>query len=569
MVSARQTVGEQRAESVLDDFQGIDLDINSLRSKFIDPIDRYRSHNAPMVTGNLDQPELVSSIKVQESRAHAFYRMLGLPTIGPDGKFFSPGFGQKYSSTEAKRRDDIVKSIPESVKQIVAQRENKARENSNIFDKSNADASVFSIALSTPKGQKRFVPSTEASMLSSLSEGPKQTQTIKERTDFITTNYKKRDGSEITKTFSTVDHIIAPFMTDPVINGNVDPKSGSASVMIGALFANKSDLEYEPGKYLKRPGLEFVLRLRLRQQNILEQQIENLNQVDLDIFGSWTEVNRDNIREIASAITGQVIDDDDGVKILNGSGNVELHTLNDLVKTLKGVVHLYRKSIERIAEVSSQVMWVPLSNEGGPEYGTDVSTGFVTPKKFISSWTLEQRIRKLENKSSIARRQQEIGENEDDTPLDFSDFTISEFQNVSKIYDQQIQEEKNKRTQLEAEASNALRTVEIIAGEVSGFGIVDILAIYIALWSLDISVLLNLIDDTAVQRIRQSSEWQALRSKALIDRSNSIGNAKSAYETFANRIYSILSYADRLYDREQGSPSEQEGGDVPRDNFGF
>src|SRR5690606_27724572 len=128
MVSTRQTVGEQRAESVLDDFQGIDLDINSLKSKFIDPIDRYRSHNAPMVTGNLDQPELVSSIKVQESRAHAFYRMLGLPTIGPDGKFFSPGFGQKYSSTEAKRRDDIVKSIPESVKQIVAQRENKARE---------------------------------------------------------------------------------------------------------------------------------------------------------------------------------------------------------------------------------------------------------------------------------------------------------------------------------------------------------------------------------------------------------------------------------------------------------
>src|SRR5690606_6315643 len=303
--------------------------------------------------------------------------------------------------------------------------------------------------------------------------------------------------------------------------------------------------------------------------NILEQQIDNLSQIDLDLFGYWTEIGRENIREIASAVVGQVIDDDDSVKILNGAGNVELYTLNDLVKTLKGVVHIYRKSIEKIAEISSQIMWVPLSNEGGPEFGTEVSTGFVIPKKFISSWTLEQRIRKLENKSSIARRQLEIGENEDNTPLTFGDFTISEFQNVSKIYDLQIQDEKNKRTQLEAEASNALRTVEIIAGEVSGLGLVDILAIYIALWSLDISVLLNLVDDTAIQRITQSSEWQSIRSKDLIDRSNSIGNAKDAYEAFVNRIYSILSYADRLYDREQSSPNEQEGGDIPRDNSGF
>src|SRR5690606_15060083 len=94
-------------------------------------------------------------------------------------------------------------------------RERKSRENSNIFDKSSTDASVFSIALSTPKGQKRFATSTQTSTLSSLSEGPKQTQTIPERRDFITSNYKKRDGTEITKTFSTVEHILAPFMTDP------------------------------------------------------------------------------------------------------------------------------------------------------------------------------------------------------------------------------------------------------------------------------------------------------------------------------------------------------------------
>lgn len=569
MVRERQTVGEQRAESVLDDFQSIDLDINSLKEKFINPIDSFRSHNAPIVSGNLNQSELSSSIKVQESRAHAFYRMLGLPIIDPDGNFFNPGFGQKYDKEEIKRRLDIINSIPISMKQIVAKREQGSRTRFEFFDKATTDATVFSIAMSIPKGQRRFTPPVQTSVLSSLNEGPKQTHTITERKEFITSNYKKRDGSEITNTFSSIDHILAPFMTDPVINANVDPKSGSASVMIGAPFVDKINLEYEPGKYVKRPGIEFILRLRLRQQNILEQQTDNLGQVDLEMFGSWTEIGRENIREIASAITGQVVDEDDVSKILDGAGNVELYTLNDLVKALKGVIHTYRKSIERIAEVSSKIIWVPVSNEGGPEFGTDVSTGFVVPKRFINSWTLEQRIRKLQNKSSIAKRQLEIGENEDDTSLTFSDFTISEFQNISKIYDEQLQEEQNKRTRLEADASNALRTIEIIAGEISGLGLVDILAIYISLWSLDISVLLNLIDDTAVQRIKESSEWQSLRSSDLITRSEALGNAKNSYEIFVNRIYSILSYADRLYDREQGSPSEQEGGDIPRDNYNF
>lgn len=571
MVSQRQTVGEQRAESVLDDFQSVDLDINSLREKFITPIDRYRSHNAPIVSGALNQPELSSSIKVQESRAHAFYRMLGLPVIDPDGNFFNPGFGQKYDKEEVRRRLDIINSIPISMKQIVAKREQGSRTRSEFFDKATTDATAFSIAMSIPKGQKRFTPPIQSSVFASLENPNKQTHTIPERKEYIASNYKKRDGSEITNTFSSIDHILAPFMTDPIINANVDPKSGSASVMIGAPFVDSTNLEYEPGKYTKRPGIEFILRLRLRQQNILEQQVENLGlgQVDLNVFGSWSEIGRENIREIASAIIGQVVDENDVNRILEGAGNVELYTLNDLVKVMKGVIHNYRKSIEKIAQVSSQIIWVPVSNEGGPEFGTDVSTGFVVPKRFINSWTLEQRIRQLQNKSSIAKRQLEIGENEDDTPLAFSDFTISEFQNISKIYDNQLQEEQNKRTRLEADASNALRTVEIISGEVSGLGLIDILAVYIALWSLDISVLLNLIDDTAVQRIRESSEWQSLRSSDLIARANAVGNAKEAYESFVNRIYSILSYADRLYDREQGSPNEQEGGDIPRDNYNF
>lgn len=548
-----QSVGEFQAESPIDDYSCMDLDINSLVARFLQPIDRFRSRNAPNATGPLKQSQLTSENSTQESRAHAFYRMLGLPTIAPDGKLFNPGFNPLREGEENTRQANIASSIPHNMKMLISTRENRARTYQGFFARGMEAASVLSIALGTPKGQRKF--SVSDTGIESLSEPNFQIQQIPARKEFITTNYKKKDGSEISVTFDSVQHILAPFMTDPVISSNLDPVSGSSSVVIGAPFLDKKDLEYERGKYAPRPGLEFILRLRLRQQSA------NPGLQELDFSELVSEISEDRQREIASAISGIGIQEDDLSKILSGIGYVELYTLDDLVRIYKGLISLYVQNVEIIEDVSKQIIWVPLANEGGPEFGTEVSTGFVLPKRFLD-WEVERRIWKLDAKSSMAKRQIDIGENNDGTPLEFKDFAISEFQNLANTFDEDLQEANNERAQLEADGSNALRAIEIISGEVSGLGLIDIIAIYMALWSVDVSVLLDLLDDPAAKRLNDIVE---LKTEATVARAARYGNAKESYEKLARRINSILSYGDRLYQRELGSPSEEEGGDIERD----
>jgi hypothetical protein len=548
----KQLTGEQRAESVLDDYQSIDLDINTLISKFVIPIDRLRSHNSPNVSGELNQSHLSSSSNLQESRAHAFYRMLGLPSITPTGKFFNPGFNPLKSSTDLQSQEDINKQIPTNVKFAIDSRESDSRARYNFFSVINTNSSVYSLALATPKGQRPFMSMDEN--IDALTNVDLQNSKIPIRRTFISTRYKKTDGSEINNTFDTVSHKLRPFMTDPVISANLDPKSGSASIMVGVPFLDKKDTEFERNKYVKRPGLEFILRLRLKQQMQSEQSgaVDNIN---LSMFE--LDVSNKNQREIAATLTNAGVNEADVNQVLKGTSLLELYTLNDLVKTYKGLVSLYIKNVEIIERVYKQIIWIPLSNEGGPEKGTEVSTGFVIPKTFLDSWEIERRILQLETKSAAAKAQVDIGDD-----LLYGDFTISEFQNLTNVFNDRLQEARNERDRLETDASNALRTIEYISGEVSGLGLIDILAIYMAMWSIDISVLLDLIDDPAAKRLNNIKE---LQTQAVKNRASKSGNALEAYKKLEQRIISILLYGDRLYQRALGSPIEEEGGDIIRD----
>lgn len=563
-VTSEQTVAETEAETVINDYQSVDLDLESLIAKFVRPIDRYRSRNAPKVLGDLKQPGLSSRDSFGESRTHAFYRMLGLPVIEPSGKFFSPGFNPLLDSKESERRADITAAIPAAIKNHVQRREDISRSNLSVFSRGSTTATVIGITMGLREGQRGFAVADRKS-IQSLDNPPEQkSPEIQARSKHINKFYKKKDGSDITSFNSSVSHIIAPFTTDPVLCANLDPSSGSQSVMIGAPFLEKEDLEHEYNKYLKRPGIEFILRLRLRQQNVAAQTGIAIDNIDLSNFDN--EIDSNQQREIAATLTDTLDANPDDVKqALEGSGRVELYTLNSLVRMFKGLVHLYVEALEDIENVRNKIIWVPLPNDGGPERGTKVNTLYVIPKKFEDTWEIERRISNLQIKSTLANMQLDIGETANETPLSFSDFVISDFQNIAKNFDNQIQEEKNNRDNLEAKGSNALRTIEFIGGEVSGLGLIDIIAIYMALWSLDVTTLLDLIDDGAAQRLNDITE---LKTDATAARANSQGNALEAYQKLAERVQTILSYGDRLFQREQDALRE-DSGDVPRDEGTF
>lgn len=563
-VTSKQTVAETEAETVINDYQSVDLDLESLIVKFVRPIDRYRSRNAPNTLGSIKQPGLTSRDNFGESRTHAFYRMLGLPVIEPSGKLFSPGFNPLLDSKENERRTDIIAAIPNAVKNQVQRREERARTGLAVFSRGSETATVIGITMGLREGQRSFAVADRKS-IQSLDNPPEQkSPEIKERSKHINKFYKKKNGSDITSFNSSVSHVIAPFTTDPILCANLDPTSGSQSVMIGAPFLEKEDLEHEYNKYLKRPGIEFILRLRLRQQNVAAQTGIAIDNIDLTKFDD--EIDSNQQREIAATLTGDLDANSEDVKqVLEGSGRVELYTLNSLVRMYKGLIHLYAEALETIEDIHNKIIWVPLPNDGGPERGTKVNTLYVVPKIYQDGWEIERRISNLQIKSTLANMQLDIGETANETPLSFGDFVISEFQNIAKNFNSQIQEEENNRDNLEAKGSNALRTIEFIGGEISGLGLIDIIAIYMALWSLDVTVLLDLIDDGAAQRLNEITE---LKTSDTAARANSQGNALEAYQKLAERIQTILSYGDRLFQREQDALRE-DSGDVPRDEGTF
>jgi hypothetical protein len=529
-------IGDHSPKDPLDDIRAIDLDIGDLVAKFLRPIDLFRSHVSPDVNGDLVQPNLSTSTSPTESRCHAFYRMLGLPTISPDGNLVSSGFPLK----DQDRQKSINDNIPDGVKKAISDRENGALYRTNLFSVRNADTSVFGLSLATPNGQRKF-----AVDMGSLDDITLTPQAIPARTQYINRFFQHADRSAITNKFESVSHQLAPLITDLVIASNVEPKSGSNSVLVGQLFLDKKDLEYESGKYAKRPGLEFIIRTKLRESNVLQSLVTAAASV------------LPNINTQAGLI-GVGISEDDAARLFQ-EGLIDVYTVSDLFKTYKGLVNVYYNAVKAIADIGKDIIWIPMPNEGGPESGSVVNSSFVVPSYYLDSWEIERRLSELKVKSILAKTQVNIGTNADNSSLVYSDFTISEFSNVANTFESDLADEDSKRSSLEAQGSDALRTIEIIGGEVSGLGLIDIIAIYLSLWALDVPTLLNLIDDAAAARLNAIPD---LANGATKNRVNKPGEAAAAYETLTSAVSSLLQFGDYVFDRLKGSPKDGGIGDV-------
>src|SRR5690606_20862599 len=80
-------------------------------------------------------------------------------------------------------------------------------------------------------------------------------------------------------------------------------------------------------------------------------------------------------------------------------------------------------------------------------------------------------------------------------------FALFSGENNAYKYDNELNQLISKRNQLGNYASIAVRNIEIITGEISGLGLIDILAIYTALWAIDLNTLISLLDDDSFDRL--------------------------------------------------------------------
>jgi hypothetical protein len=118
-----------------------------------------------------------------------------------------------------------------------------------------------------------------------------------------------------------------------------------------------------------------------------------------------------------------------------------------------------------------------------------------------------------------------------------------------KQYDKELAQLTSENNELAKKGFKALRNIEIIKGEVSGLGLVDILAIYYGLWSMSIDNLLYLIDDNAVKRmVDYNPKYKSLSSvESRQGASGGSAEALKALQELESKVYFILSLADHYY----------------------
>jgi hypothetical protein len=127
------------------------------------------------------------------------------------------------------------------------------------------------------------------------------------------------------------------------------------------------------------------------------------------------------------------------------------------------------------------------------------------------------------------------------SPGDFAfsgaDDIVFDAKKVAKTsYDDIIQEMITRRTQVGNDGMNALKTIEIIVGEFSGLGLLDIFAIQAAMWVVDPSVLVSMIDKRAIDRMQQRQDL----TFNGISQGSDIVETLTQFETVVVSMYKLI-----------------------------
>ena len=130
---------------------------------------------------------------------------------------------------------------------------------------------------------------------------------------------------------------------------------------------------------------------------------------------------------------------------------------------------------------------------------------------------------------------------------DFGDFVFSGaddivFDSVKKIQSSnkdQLDELTNKREHYGNQGLDDLKTVEIILGEFSGIGLLDIVGIQMALWLTNPNDLLGLIDARAWARLLERKDLAADNYSPTGSNSNAI-QALMNFESSVRSVYNLI-----------------------------
>lgn len=546
----------------IEDTGTIVSDISELSNKFINPIDRLRSLSKPanqgvynivpsqslkdFVTKNNFANIEINPNRPLESRAHCFYRMLGLPVMAPDGSFYNPGF-EPNSTLTLEKRERINSAIlaSESLQKSMNLRERDVQVRRAVFVKQNLDSTAYALALRHVRSFSDYFDKGAGPL-----DLDQQSYTIPDRTIELA-NYEG-----VASTFDQARHILRPFIVNPAIADTVTPIE---NIICVPFLPDKESTKVDVNKPLLRPAIEFICRLRLQQGEV---DTGFLNAVNRLISGNQAKVTEtaQEIKDSILAITGEekltsLQGNSSFQKVINQFSTVQVATISMLIKTIKSVVVQLDRSIRELDEIKPQINFEPIPNIEGPEFGGKIRT--VGGGKSTS--TFDQKIGLLKVLDLNAQRQQQITNERLGGGSEI--FATAIVADTQRNYSEEIAKLIRERDELGDLAIGHMANIEKITGEVSGLGLIDVLAIYTALWSIDIETLIGFLDDNAFERLYKNNP--ELRTAEVEARKQ--GSKMSGLDVltqFETKLFNILSFADKVFDQLRNSPLEAQTGDI-------
>lgn len=572
------------------DSQDAKIDLDDLYNNLISIIDTYRSHVS--VSANQSQinqfisalntatqspnspsdpnqylSQLVVSPTPQESRCSAFYRLTGLPVVSPQG-LYSPGYdtSTSYLNTVLNTKAQILNSIDPAVFTLMDAREAYINALYSVFAQSNPTADTANInasvlALSSVAGNavrpftisSNFLSSSnpfdtnQSDFSYSISQYNtvgtaqlSQYQDVNGNTPFITLNALNLSAS-LQNPLQQRAHFIKPFMTDPRVDITLQPPKAR---ICAPFITNSSQSVYAgdttSGIVLIRPFIEYVMTTRFSVEQTstllparyqaIQQYVQNTQAV--------------NSQDLLTAIIQPLATTIEDQQFLNNF---------NIMRAM--IDRLYNAKVE-INQTEIAYHWDPIPD---PVYGLegDIGTQSILIQQLSNGTVQLDPLATTIEKTIMTYTATAALSNPNIQPAS-PDLGSFAFQSIQPLPDSMttsgfgsqnqnsLDNLTTQRTNSTNKAAAALRDIEIIMGEFTGFGLSDAIAIYAALWTIDPNTLVYMIDDNAFNRM--TTLYPNLASSAVSTRSGGGSmSAQTVLQNFETQVKLMYSLMDSLY----------------------
>lgn len=555
-----------------EDDQIYEINIDQMYQDYVQKIDSKRSYVNIMgqntsqllqaIGGNPNAPtsnNLVPAKTYQESRCHAFFRIIGFPVVNDDmSKMYNPGHDIIYGNRTITLSDkiDIANNPITGFEALSNFREQYFLNNLKIFNNpTTVDAGALSLSGgANPAGRRSFAspflknqapfdmvinnqnyPGVYTSIVGGGSHGDSTSGNVS-----LNKYYDAGYNVPASTTLPPLKfHIIKPFIVDPRIDFTCSPTTNR----IGVPFVpNNSFLQISSTVFAPPPVLEIIIRDRVTVNNQSQQ------------IGELTQEFAKFIKAAASAPPDQSI-----LGQINQNDYQQLATNTQFLQFVNIIQAMVKKLIDaqtNISSAQSQYYWLPVPSTSGPENGCSVQGVFLPPSTAIQvANNIQSLFTSADGDILVSTAQSLFSQTQQNSQASaaqgqpdpggyarsFVNSALgpsysSAYENNSMVTQTNL---GAKRQTTLAKSSDALRIVEIIMGEFSGLGLCDMIAILASLYTMPENSLLGFLDTDA--QTRMNTEYNHTFTNP------GLATAMKDFCTTINQFYQLM---DALYQNE-------------------